>query len=60
MRDSHTTSRDKCDMKQRRESERVIPINDVIVVRDVYLRLEVQDWAFNRLEAFERERCLFS
>ena len=34
-RDSHTTSRDKCDMKQRRESERVIPINDVIVVRDV-------------------------
>ena len=60
MRDSHTTSRDTSDMKQRRESERVIPINDVIVVRDVYLRLEVQNWAFTRLEAFERESCLFS
>ena len=47
-------------MKQRRESERVIPINDVIVARGVYLRLEVQDWAFNRLEAFERERCLIA
>ena len=37
----------------------MITVNDLINARGVYLILGVQEGAFNRWEAFKRERRLF-
>ena len=49
-------------VRQKKVEEKItrVTVNDLINARGVYLILGVQEWAFNRWEAFKRERRLFS